>query len=194
MSDLFEENDIIAQLEKDDANAVKDIFERYYSGLCYYAEKLTGNKQTAQDIAVDCFMKLLKKKADFSTLREIKSFLYTAAKNSSIDYLRSLKRHELSHREILYISQHTETINSEELITAEVMDALHQQIEKLPEKCGEVFKLIYFKKYSTQQVAQMLSITPKTVLNQKAKAIKILKAALLKNELLVLLSLIKIFR
>ncbi|MFT4154254.1 RNA polymerase sigma factor [Parafilimonas sp.] len=189
-----DDDDLVKQFSNGDAAAAKFLFESYYRGLCYYAEKLIADRQTAQDIAVDCFIKLLKKKEDFASLRDIKSFLYTAARNSCIDHLRALKRHEGSHREMLYISQNTDAFDSENLITAEVMEALHRQIEKLPQKCGEVFKLIYFKKYSTQQVAGMLNITPKTVLNQKAKAIKILKAALLKNELLVLLSLIKIFR
>lgn len=175
---------LISAFRAGDTYAIRRIYDLFYRPLCYYAEKLVGQKQQAEDIVIDVFIKLLNKKTDFSNLRDIKSFLYTATRNSSIDYLRSEKRHHGSHQEILYISEHTAPAADLHAIQAEVMQELYREIENLPPQCGQVFKMILFGGYSTEQIASELQISVKTVLNQKSRAIKQLRMALLKKDML----------
>jgi RNA polymerase sigma-70 factor (ECF subfamily) len=52
-------------------------------------------------------------------------------------------------------------------------------IETLPNKCKTIFKLIYFEDASTDEVAEKLHISPRNVLNQKRRALQLLKKKLL---------------
>ncbi len=71
-----------------------------------------------------------------------------------------------------------------EMIDAEVFVELNHKIENLPEKCRKIFKLIYFNNLSTSEVAEEMGISNQNVLNQKARAIHILRSGLLRKSLL----------
>lgn len=184
MNQYKQHNDLITGLRNSEAEAIRYLYNLHYRSLCYYAERLTHSKEEAEDIAVDCFIKLLNKKDDFDNLTDIKAFLYTATRNACFDYYRKEKRHDSSHREILYMAQPSDAGDDFEMINAEIMQELSLAIENLPPQCSKVFKLIFFKGLNTAEVAGQMNINPKTVLNQKAKAVQLLRHALLKKGLL----------
>ncbi|WP_140937705.1 sigma factor [Sphingobacterium lumbrici] len=56
-----------------------DLFKRYYKGLCYFAWKLVGDSELAEDLAQDAFIAYLQRKENVSEdENSIRSFLYTA--------------------------------------------------------------------------------------------------------------------
>ncbi|WP_315815641.1 RNA polymerase sigma factor [Paraflavitalea speifideaquila] len=57
----------------------------------------------------------------------------------------------------------------------------------------EVFKLYFFDRLTTQEIAAALNISEQTVRNQKTKAVAILKAALLKKDILPVAILLHFF-
>ena len=179
--------DIIEKFRRGDAVATKALFDMFYRRLCYYAESILHQRQEAEDIVVESFLKLMRKRDDFEHTGDIKSFLYTATRNACIDYLRKQKRHRQSENEIQYLSEQSASTEDIQLINAEVLATLHQEIERLPPQCAQVFKLMFFQQLTTDQVAKQLSISPKTVLNQKGKAILLLRKAFLQKGMLSLL-------
>lgn len=181
MQDMTADQDelaLITLFKQDDLVASRTIFERYYRPLCYFAERLTNSRQEAQDIVSDVFIKLMKKRADFNTMAELRAFLYTATRNACTDLHRQKKRHQASHEEISYLEAQHYPAFELELINVEVMEALYLAIERLPAKCGQVFKLLYFEGLTTDEVATQMNISTKTVLNQKGKAIHQLRKVL----------------
>lgn len=193
MTPEFNDQDIVELFKRQDIAGTRKLYDLYYRPLCYYAEKIIGNRQEAEDIVVETFLKLIRKREDFEKLSEVRSFLYTAARNASIDYLRKIKRQNQSHTELLYLSDPGFT-DELEMINTEVLSILYQEIENLPTQCAAVFKLIFFQRLSTSEVAGQLNISPKTVLNQKGKAIQVLRKSFANKGLLPLLSLLVLLR
>jgi RNA polymerase sigma-70 factor (ECF subfamily) len=64
------------------------------------------------------------------------------------------------------------------------MQRIYEEIEKLPKKCRQVFKLAYMDGLGNEEIANLLNITYQTVKNQKVRALKILRLALLHKGLL----------
>lgn len=182
------DSDIVAGFRQNDAAATRKLYNWFYRPLCYYAEKIIHNKPEAEDIVVETFLKLLQKRNDFDHLSEIKSFLYTATRNACIDFHRKQKRHQKSQNEILYLAGQPEALDSLDLINVEVLAALYREIEQLPPQCAQVFKLLFFQRLTTEQVAIQLNISSKTVLNQKGKALQLLRKAFLQKGMLSLLA------
>lgn len=183
MNPFIHDSDLIIAFHRDDAVAIRYLYSMHYRALCYYAEKLIHDKAEAEDIAVNSFVKLLHKKNDFDNLSDIKAFLYTATRNSCFDFIRKEKSHQSSHKEIAHMADVHEDMDLDK-ISAEVMQAIYLEIENLPKQCGQVFKLIFFNGMTTSEIAEHMNISPKTVLNQKAKAVQMIRLALLKKELL----------
>ena len=123
-------------------------------------------------------------------MAQVRAFLYTSTRNACIDFLRKQKRREQSRLELAFLADQSALNDETDLVNAEVLAALFREIQHLPPQCGEVFKLLFFQQLSTEQAAEQLQISPKTVLNQKGKAIQLLRKAFLQKGLLSALAIL----
>ncbi len=169
---------------KGDMQEYNYVFELYYDTMYLFAYNMIRTQGEAKDIATESFIKLWKLHSNFENLGNIKAFLYVTTRNACIDYLRFLQKQRAAQREIFYLlDKDKEETPKNEMIDAEVFKKLSQQIEALPPKCKEVFKLIYFHNFSTAQIAKKMAITQRNVLNQKARGIQLLQSALFSRTL-----------
>jgi RNA polymerase sigma-70 factor (family 1) len=176
---------IIALFNKGDSQALTYIFELHNRALCYFAERLTGDKGESEDIVADSFFKLWAKRTDFETLQSIKAFLYITTRNACFDFLKHRKRSKSSHQEILYLAPDNDDAILRTMIETELLQRIYGEIDRLPKKCRDVFKLFHFEGLSTQQIADKLNISKQNVLNQKARAIQLLRIFLLQKKFLL---------
>ena len=67
---------IISAFKQKDAQVFAYIFKLHRKALVYFAEKILGIREEAEDIVADSFMKLWAKHSDFESLAEIKCSWY----------------------------------------------------------------------------------------------------------------------
>ena len=168
--------DIIHAFRKGDSQAFDTFFRLHYRPLCYFAAQMVGNTPDAEDIAKDAFVKLWHRHADFDSPNTIKGFLYVTTRNACINFLRRLKVKNTFSREFAYLedSRRDELVLNQ-LIRAEFMQEIYTEIEKLPEKRREVFKLAYFEGLKNDEIAERLDISVFTVKVHKGKALTSLR-------------------
>jgi RNA polymerase sigma-70 factor (family 1) len=176
----------LAEFRQGNSVAFKYIFDVYNKRLCYYAEQLLNNQQEAEDVVADTFKKLWERSGDFDSKQHITGFLYTTTRNACINQSRSNQRKENIHREFSYLEGDKEDDFLNNMIEGEVLEKIYAAVETLPGKCKQVFKLIYFEGLNTDEVANLMHISERNVLNQKSRAIKLLKARLLLSSILLL--------
>lgn len=159
------------------------LFKKHHQSLYYLATKLVQDTAQAEDIVANCFVKLWERRERFADAEKIKAFLFITCRNSCLNYLRDLKRKTAA--QALYLQQLE--VNSEEIlyeiIDTEIVGLLAREIEELPDKCREVFKLLYIEGKKTDEVAQALQLNVQTVRNHKTRAVELLKAQFLKKGL-----------
>jgi RNA polymerase sigma-70 factor (ECF subfamily) len=170
-------------LRKGDHAALTYFFKKHHRPLCYLAARIVQDTAQAEDIVADCFIKLWQRRGRFADATKIKAFLFITCRNSCLNYLRDLKRKTAAQK--LYLRELE--ANSEgilyEVIDTEVITLLASEIEELPGKCREVFKLLYIEGKKTDEVARQLQLNVQTVRNHKTRAIELLKAQFLKKGL-----------
>jgi RNA polymerase sigma-70 factor (family 1) len=156
-------------------------FELHYKSLCYFAVRLTQDTEQAEDIVSECFLKLWQTRQEFKTMPNIKAFLYISCRNACLNYLKHMKRRNTAQE--LYFGQLQESEDTIlfQIIETEVLGILSKEIEELPDKCQQVFKMIYLENKKTDEIATELNISVKTVRGHKARAIELLKTQLLKK-------------
>lgn len=171
----------ISALEKGSSRALSYFFDRHYTSLCYFCNRLIQDEDQAKDIVSESFVKVWEKHTDFATAENLKAFLYIRCRNECLNYLRSLKRKTDSQQ--IYFDQLNlnEDKIFQEIIQVEFLQILDEEITLLPSKCKDVFKLLYYEGKKTDEVAQQLGISVKTVRSHKANALEILKTAFLKK-------------
>lgn len=156
-------------------------FDLHYKSLCYFAVRLTQDTEQAEDIVSECFLKIWRSRTEFQTTQNIKAFLYISCRNACLNHLKYLKRRNAAQE--LYFGQLQEGEDTilYQIIETEVLGILSKEIEELPDKCREVFKMIYVENKKTDEIAADLGISVKTVRGHKARAIELLKTQLLKK-------------
>jgi RNA polymerase sigma-70 factor (family 1) len=178
---LYNDAELLAYLKRGDAPAFDQVYNLYFKSLCYFAEKITGDGASAEDIATESFVKLLQKNPDFETLQHLRSFLYTSTRNACIDLLRMRKRHYQAHSAIKYLAEISEEATEHAVIMAEVLQAIYSAIDLLPDKCKSVVKLALIDGLDNEQIANKTGMTYQTVRNYKSEGIKLLRISLFKN-------------
>jgi RNA polymerase sigma-70 factor (ECF subfamily) len=149
--------------------------------MLFYARKFV-DFQTAENMVHDVFLKLWDQDSLMVIDQTIGNYLLRSIQNACFDYLK----HQLVHDD--YLSKAARELKMEELSYSDTMldklidkeqkDSLYEAIERLPEKCKEIFKLTYIEEKENAEVARMLNISVRTVESQIYKALKILRNAL----------------
>lgn len=179
-------NDIMEALRKGEPEALQTLLKLYYGALCLFAERMVTDRQAAEDIVGEAFIKLWKRRDNFATVQNIKAFLYISTRNAALNLLKQAKRESLSKKQLAYLSEEQGAFVLNDMVRAEVLREIMQEIDKLPEQCGKVLKLGYLQGMKNQEIATMLNISVHTVKNQKARAIQLLKIRLRDRDLMAL--------
>lgn len=178
-----EEKILISQIQKGDAAAFEKLYGCYYTNIFRFIYSIVKEFEIAEDLVQDVFINVWKQRAQINVEQSIKSYLFTAARNASLNYLR----HRSVVRKIFPVSvkideQQKININlnqGEELYSQKTLqEELQQALSSLPDKCRTVFYLSRYEELTHNQIAEILDISPKTVNNQILKALKILRKRL----------------
>lgn len=180
----MDDNALLEAFQQAEPWADKAVFDRFFEPLVLYANRITGDLAAAEDIAVDALVKAIDRRDHFSVLPKLKSFLYQVVHNASINHVTSDQRHRRIHTNIAYQQQYepaSEAVIETEVLRAEVLQEIYAEIEHLPGRCGQIFKLLFIEGLPTDQIAERFGINVQTVRTQKARAISLIRTALLKK-------------
>lgn len=172
------ERELLGRLAEGDNSAFDIIFRTYYQPLCYFAEKLTQETAVAQDMAADCFFKVLQQKRGFPSIAALRSFLYTVVRNNCLDYIKTQKRHTAGNEELGLLATHTDESIERQIIMTEVLASINRSIKELPEKYREIMELALIEGMKNEDIAAKLGIAHQTVRNHKSAALKLLRYAI----------------
>lgn len=178
--------------------AMQRYFKKFYHVLYHYAFSITKEKSEAEDIVVESFLKLNQLRANFDSEATIKNYLYAVVRNACLQYLQIRKARRNSHTELSYLNKDMDDADIEaqlnfNFIESEVVNAIVIELKQLPPMMRRIFHLIFVEQLSTEEIARKLDISPATIRVQKARAVNVLKEAMLKKGL-KLISLVPLVR
>ncbi len=166
---------LISKIKQDDYSGFNRLFFKYYASLCSYVATIVTDSSAAEDIVQDLFIKLWSDRKKIVIYKDIKHYLFRAAKNSAMNFLRAEKNRKraMYNLEILKLPEETEDSNQEEFL-----QKLEECIDQLPERSKEVLLLSRFEGLKQKEIAEQLNISVKTIKNQLWKSLKYLKSCL----------------
>lgn len=141
----------------------KELWDENFQFLVYLSYNQGVKKlEVAQDLVSETFISIWNKKPEFNSKKHAKKYLYAAAFHRRINYLKWLKpTHELN------FDIEEETAHQ---IEAEVISAIHKEIEKLPTVCKAVFKKRAIERKTFANICADLNIKPATAFTHYQRA------------------------
>ncbi len=176
---------LITRLIASDVEAFKLLYNNNKVMLFANILKFVKDFDTASDILQEVFTEVWRNRSKLDPEKPFKSLLFHVAKNKVYDHFRKASR-DIKLQEKLIQSNKDLKYKSldQEYIATEDIKRLNTEIENLPEKCREVFRLCKLEGRSYQEVSDILNISTATINNHIVKATKLLKERLTDQPLL----------
>jgi len=177
MKRYSESSDFIRLFKSGDRNALKALYDDYYSVLCSQVFRMIQDRTQTEDIVQELIIDLWKKRAELGEVRHLGAYLRRAARNRTLNAIRAqkMKWDDLdSSAELVDPGSDAQS----QLQEIELKQKIDTAIQGLPERCRQIFVLSRFEDMSYKEIAVELSISVKTVENQMSKALKVLRIQL----------------
>jgi RNA polymerase sigma-70 factor (family 1) len=153
--------------------AFRKVYHDYYKKLLGFAFTLTKNKEAAEELVEDVFIKIWKNRQYAEAIQNLKVYLYTATKNTCLNYLSSKANDSITKPfDAINIVLSDPVCPDQLLIYTETFAKIKSAIDTLPSRCKMIFKLIREDGLKYKEVAEILNVSPNTVDAQMTIAIR----------------------
>ncbi|WP_206099015.1 RNA polymerase sigma factor SigW [Paenibacillus nanensis] len=165
------ENRLARLALKGDQQAFAELVDLYQDKLYHMAYRMLSNRQEAEDVVQDTFLRVYKNLDRFDETLKFSTWIYRIATNLCIDRLRKRKQtYSLDAESQDYegldgysmIPSDDRTPESE-LILSDTQRIIHQAMETLPPKYKSVMMLRYIQDLSLQEVGDILGMPVTTI-------------------------------
>lgn len=165
---------LVCELVEGNEKAYLSLIDLYYRKLFVYALGLTNEQALAEDIVQNVFMKLWENREKIAIKESLKSFLYKAVYN---DFINNYKKKQSSMMlDKLYLETIDELVEEQPSYYLENKIAwMKREIEKLPNKCKQVFLLSKEEGLTNAEIAAYLQLSIKSVEAHITNAYSILR-------------------
>ena len=173
----MKENALIAELQQkislcEDMKAYRQLFDLLYERLFWFSYSFVKSREAAEEIVSDVFIKLWNIRDRLSDIDNLAVFLYTIAKNFSLNYItKNYKYPQVSLDELQL--EIVSSVNPEDLyISTEMVNKINDTIRRLPSQCRLIFQMVREDGLKQKEVAAILHLSEITVRNQLTIAAK----------------------
>lgn len=153
--------------------AFRELFDCYAQKLTQFAFSITRNKEAAVEILDEVFVKIWKNRDNLAAIENLKTYLYTAIKNTALNYLSQKANHHITEPfDFVNISLAVAESPEQEFISKEILKKINDAVDALPPRCKIIFKLVREDGLKYREVAEILNISAHTVDAQMVIAVK----------------------
>lgn len=173
----------IQKVLKGNTNAFAFLVEKYKTLVFSLSVKMIKNKEEAEEVAQDTFIKAYKNLAKFEGNSKFSTWLYKIAYRNCLD---AIKKNSVRYN---FIAINEITINQIEATEA-ILDTIEKKersilisncLEKLPEEERTILWLFYFKELSLKEIIEITTLSESNVKVKLHRARKQLLAIVKKD-------------
>ena len=176
--------EIIKSLREGNIEAFGIAFHEYYPMLIVTAIKLVLDTETAVDMVQGVFLNIWEKRKQLEIRNSFHAYLHRSVRNACLNFLKQEKVKDRHHQNYTYriaeLSVAGTSYGPEEKFNEkELLDDMQAALQKLPDKCRNIFGLSRLSGKTNKEIAMLLNLSVRTVETQIYLALKILKKELI---------------
>ena len=167
----YDEKHLLKQISKGDEKAFRVLYDAYFNHLSAFIFKICKSTEVTEEIIQDVFVRLWVRRHSLSQIDSPEAYIFSMARNKTIDYLRRLVRDthlvELLTGQLLTDSNDTE----EQLNAKELRDLIEEALSGLSEQKKKIFHLSKEEGLSHDQIAEVMHLSKSTVKNHLSETL-----------------------
>lgn len=160
------DTEIISRVLKGDQQVFAELVSRYQNYVFTLVMRFTENREDAEEVSQDVFVKAYRSLADFRGDSKFSTWLFTIARTSSITFLRKKKLETVS---IDNEKTAVQLENRESSFSANVVEQksrikmVNEAIQLLSPDDAQIITLFYKAEQSLEEMGKILGMEPNTV-------------------------------
>ncbi|WP_318309966.1 RNA polymerase sigma factor [Flagellimonas crocea] len=159
------EQELITEIRKGNTRAFSEFVDSYKNLVFTLSLRMLGNREEAEEVSQDVFIKVYKSLANFKGDSKISTWVYRIAYNTCLDRIKKIKRKRI----------HTDLDQLERAAYAEVDTALDKMVlherkelidlclSKLPEEDAGILTLFYLEEKNLQELEVIMDLSVNTL-------------------------------
>jgi RNA polymerase sigma-70 factor (family 1) len=164
----------LRQIAAGDQAAFRQVYAHFYRRLYQFALAIVKTHESSEEIVEDVFIRIWQQRAGLPAIQNLRVYLYTATKNTSLNYLSKMARESITEPfDHIHVGLSGSSITPEQvLLTAEMYRKVQEAVDALPPRCKMIFKLVREDGLRYKEIAGILNISVNTIDAQMAIAVK----------------------
>ena len=160
-----------------DESAFAEVQRAYFDRLTFFSDRYVRDVHAAEDIAIDTLLELIVHKHRYNFGSPLSSYLFTIAKNKSLNYLRHRDRFTVT--PIDEEEREADRASLEEdVLKRDALARVSRAVDALPEEQRALVHLVYFEGMTYGSAAKVLGMGKKKADNLLYRARAALKKTL----------------
>jgi RNA polymerase sigma-70 factor (ECF subfamily) len=156
---------VMEAVRNGDLQQASMLFERYNRRIFNFLARMTMDKDLAEDLCQNVFLRMIKYRSSYRTGARFQSWIYQIARNVFSDHYQKVKNRYSDFVDVEKISDHmADNEDSQQQDEKEAL--LHRSMAKLTEEQRELLVLTRFQQMKYEDVADLMDTT---VANIKVK-------------------------
>jgi len=164
------DEDLMEAVASGDESALTALIDRYAASVHAYLLRHSGNRDDADDLLQETWVRVARSAKRFDTTRRFRSWVYGIATNLARDRFRRRVTRERALREL---SAHPPATPGTDAVDR---SELREHIAELPENMRAVLLLRYYEGMSEAEMAEALDVPPGTVKSRLHAALRKLRS------------------
>ena len=151
-----QDHEVISQVLDGDQQAYRILVERYKQMVYTLAIRLVQNREDAEEVAQNAFLKAYHGLASFKGSAKFSTWIYKITYRCGLDYLKKRKRHPYTvPAEDAHLIGKIKVDPATPLVTKERSLRIKKAIGQLPGELGSLILLYYFEELSLREIAEV---------------------------------------
>jgi len=168
---------LLLQMQEDDDNLAFDtLYDKYWEQIYNAAYKRLKDADYAKDITQDIFLQLWLRRKELS-IDNLVSYLHTSVRNNVFKWIEKEQKYTPIPEVLAQLGIAKDQTDAE-ILRKEFLIKYERLINSLTPSQQEIFRMRYHEDLTTQQIADKLQISRKTVQNQLGKSMAQLRESL----------------
>lgn len=170
---------ILERIKTGDSDALTALFNKYYQQICRFTSLFIPENKVVEELTANVFINLWETRKRIAIHTSVKAYLYQAARNQAISFLRKNKRILNPLDELLDLPDKQDQTPEAIFIEGELNQEFVKAYKKLPNRAQLAFKLHRLDGLKYSEVAEIMNISVGAVEKNITSALKILHSELL---------------
>lgn len=158
----LDDEELMGLVQADDQKAYEALYKRHRRPVMSYIGNMIHDKSVVEEVSQEAFFKLYRHRSQYEVGRKFRPWLWTIARNTTLDYLR--KKRDLlledissgeDERDAVSLIEDESTNIEEALMRKADQERVHDILNRLPDSQKEILSLASLSEMSYEEISEI---------------------------------------